>query len=71
MLLYRPSSLARASATAVDLGGPSVYEGGQNLKLSTKAAVFKRESLLIGGSSMSIWEARLPWPLLVPALSLA
>ena len=41
---------ARAGARAIDLGGPSVYRGGggggggQSLKLSTKAAVFKRVS---------------------------
>ena len=50
---------ARTGGRAVDLGGPSVYQGGQNLKLSTKAAVFKKVSLLIGGPSMSI-EAPLP-----------
>ena len=38
----------RAGGRAVDLGGPSVYQGSQSLKLSTKAAVFKRVSLLIG-----------------------
>ena len=62
MLLYRPSSLARASATAVDLAGPSVYEGGQNLKLSTKAAVFKRESLLIGGQACRFGRPGYPGP---------
>ena len=31
------------------LGGPSIYQGGQNLKLSAQAAVFIRVSLLIGG----------------------
>ena len=51
--------MTRAGGRAVDLrGGPSVYQGrGQSLKLSTKAAVFKRVSLLIGGGgggSMSV-----------------
>ena len=41
--------------------------GGQSLKLSTKAAVFKRVSLLIGGPSISIG-GRPPWPSLAPAL---
>ena len=40
----------RAGARAVDLGGPSVYQGCQSLNLSTKATVFKRISLLIGGA---------------------
>ena len=31
--------------------------GGQSLKLSTKTAVFKKVSLLIGGPSMSMGEA--------------
>ena len=39
----------RAGARAVDLGGPSIYQGCQSLKLSTKAAFFKRLGLLIGG----------------------
>ena len=39
----------RAGGKEVDLRGPSIYQGGQNLKLCTKAAVFKRVSLLIGG----------------------
>ena len=46
----------KAGARAVDLEGPSVYQGGgQSLKLRTIAAVFKRVCLLIGGgASMSI-----------------
>ena len=35
------------------LRGASVYQGGQSLKLSTKAVVFKRVSLLIGGGSQA------------------
>ena len=54
----------RAGARAVDLGGQAFIRGGQSLKLSTKAAVFKKLSLLIGGPSMSIGEVRPPWPLL-------
>ena len=50
----------RVGARAVDLGTPSVYQGGQSLKLSTKAAVLERVSLLIGGPSTSIGGARLP-----------
>ena len=44
----------RAGGRAVDLGGQAFIRGGQSLKLSTNVAVFKRVSLLIGGSSMSI-----------------
>ena len=47
------------------LKGAKRLSGGQNLKLSTKAAVFKRESLLIRGPSMLIGG---PGPLLAPAL---
>ena len=56
--------MARAGRRAVDLGGPSVYQGGQSLKLITKAAVFKRVSLLIGGqtcSGTSPWRRPCPW----------
>ena len=42
--------LLRAGARAVDLGGPSVYQRGQCLKLSTKAIAFKKLSLLIRGA---------------------
>ena len=58
----------RVGARAVDLRGPSVYQGGQSLKLSTKATVFKKVSLLIGGPSMSIGGPGPPWSLLAPAL---
>ena len=51
----RVNTRTRAGGKAVDLGGPSGYQGGQSFKLSTKAAVFKRVSLLIGGPSS-------PWP---------
>ena len=44
----------RAGARTVDLGDPSFYQGGQSLKLSTKAAVFKRENLLIGGQACQL-----------------
>ena len=37
-----------AQSRAVDVAGPSVYQGGKNLKVITTAAVFKRVSLLIG-----------------------
>ena len=36
-------------------GGQAFFRGGQNLKLSTKAAVFKRVSLLIGGPKRVNW----------------
>ena len=49
LILSRRSLGYRACGRAVDLGGPSVYQGDQCLKLSTKTAVFKRVSLLIGG----------------------
>ena len=39
------------------LGGQAFIRGGQSLKLSTKAAVFKRESLLIGGAKHADGEA--------------
>ena len=46
----------RAGARVVDLGRPSVYQGGgQSLNLSTKAAVLKRESLLNGGAKHVDW----------------
>ena len=38
----------KAGGRAVDLRGPSVYNGGEGGKV-TKAAVFKRVSLLIEG----------------------
>ena len=62
-----PNGTSRAGARALDVGGPSVYQGGggQSLKLSTKAAVFKRKSLLIGGPSKSIGGAGPPF---APAL---
>ena len=34
----------KAGSRAVDLRGPSVYQGGQSLKLNLKFAVFKRVS---------------------------
>ena len=46
------------------LGGAKRLSGGQSLKLSTKASVFKRASLLIGGANHVNWGAR-------PALALA
>ena len=49
MLSRRQSSRLR--------GAKRLSGGGQNLKLSTKTAVFKKVSLLIGGPSMSIGEA--------------
>ena len=53
----------RAGARAVDLGGPNVCQGGQSLKLSTKATVFKRVRLLIGGRSMpSVKHGQAPLP---------
>ena len=52
----------RAGARAVDLGGPSVYQGGQSLNLSTKAVLFKRESLFIGGGKHVDWGGQAPLP---------
>ena len=51
----------RAGARAVDLGGQTFIREVQSLKFSTKAAVFKKESLLNGGASMSIGGLGLPW----------
>ena len=56
-------NLVRAGARAVDLDGQAFIRGDQNLKLSTKADVFKIESLLIGGAKHVDWGAR---PLLAP-----
>ena len=51
----------RAGVRTVDLGAKRLLRGGQSLNLSSKAAVFKRESLLNGGgASMSIGGARPP-----------
>ena len=50
----------RAGARTVDLGRPSVHQGGQSLKLSTKAAVFKRVSLLIGEAKHVDWGNQAP-----------
>ena len=47
-------SVNRAGARAVDLGGPSVYQGGQSLKLITKASFQKSKLVDWGGPSMSI-----------------
>ena len=43
-------------------GGQAFIREGQSLKLSTKAAVFIRESLLIGGTKHVDWVARPPTP---------
>ena len=62
-MIHRANVSTRAGGKAVDLGWPSVYQEGQSLKVSTKAAVFKRVSLLIGGrASMSIRGACPPYP---------
>ena len=45
----------RAGARAVDLGGPSVYQGGPKCEIMHKAPVFKRVSLLIGGAKHFDW----------------
>ena len=63
LILSRRSLGYRACGRAIDLGGPNVYQGDQRLKFSTKTAVFKRVSLLVGGgASLSIGETRPPWP---------
>ena len=63
---------------AVDLRGLSVYQGGQILNLSIKAAVSKRVSLLIGGARpplapalphVQIWWALGPWFLILISAS--
>ena len=60
---------ARAGGRAVDLEGPSVYQGGPKFE-STKTAVFKRVSLFIGVPRMSIGGARPPLaPALIPAIA--
>ena len=45
-----PPNTLRAGGRAVEVGGPSVYQGEKNLKISTKADIFKRVSLLIEGA---------------------
>ena len=51
----------RAGARAVELGGSNVCEGRGSLNLSTKAAVFKRESFLKGGGGKHVnWGSQLP-----------
>ena len=47
------------------MGAKRLSGVGQSLKLSTKAAVFKRVSMLIGGAKHVDWGARPP---LAPAL---
>ena len=42
---------------AVDLGGPSVYQGGPKCEIKHKATVFKRVNLLIGGAKHVDWGA--------------
>ena len=62
----------RAGVRAVELrggGGASVFQEDQGLTLSTKAAVFKRVSLLIRGAKHIDWEGQTPpWLPLAPAL---
>ena len=48
------TNVPRAGARAVDLGGPSVYQGGPKDEIKHKATAFKKVNLLIGGPSMSI-----------------
>ena len=48
--------------------GQALIREGQSLKLSTKAAVFKRVSLLVGGAKHVNWGAASPRPPLAPAL---
>ena len=70
-MLYAPLGFSQSRRQSSRLRGAKGYvggEAGQSLKLSTKAAVFKRESLLIGWPSMSIWGA---CPPLAPTLVLA
>ena len=43
-------SPTRAGGRAVDLGGPSVYQGGPKFKIKHKSRCPKRISLLIGGA---------------------
>ena len=79
--LRRPSGSGRTGDRGVDLGGPSVYQGGQSIKLSTKAAVCKRVSLLIGEAKHVDWGGRplqIPlgagpgfWPIFLPNLGCA
>ena len=57
----------RAGSRAVNLEGPSVYQGGAKCEIKHKATVFKRVSLLIGGAKHVDWGAR-PGPPLAPAL---
>ena len=62
---YKLKQRYRGGGRAIDLVGPRVYQGGgQSLKLSTKAAVFKRVSKLVdwggGGCKHVDWEGAGP-----------
>ena len=48
-------SVNRAGARAVDLGGPSVYQGGPKFEINHKSHCFQKSKLVDwGGPSMSI-----------------
>ena len=54
------TNVPRAGARAVDLGGPSVYQGGPKGEIKHKATAFKKVNLLIGGTKHVDWGVRPP-----------
>ena len=54
------NTLHRAGGRTVDVGGQAFIRGGQSLKLSTAATVFKRVSLLIEGPKHVDWGWQAP-----------
>ena len=51
----------RAGARAVDLGGPSVYQGGPKFKIKHKSRCFQKRKLVIGGGGKHVdWGGQAP-----------
>ena len=68
LLCHTQSQSLRQSSRLRGPVGQELIRGGQSMKLSTKAAVLKRVSLLIGGGKHADWGGLSPWPPLSPAL---
>ena len=66
--VYHTEIIPEPAAEQPTSGGQACIWGGQNLKLSTKAAVVKRVSLLIGGGGQACGLGAGPWPLLGASL---
>ena len=58
--MYRLYLVAEPAPERSNQGGQAFIRGSQSLKLSTKADVYKKVSLLIGGGKHVDWGARLP-----------